>query len=64
LASSPAGWPASLHLIGKDILRFHAVYWPGMLLSAGLPLPKRVRGSFRPSVARLQLCQLIAGTYL
>ena len=36
------GWPADVHLVGKDILRFHAVYWPGMLLSAGLPLPRRV----------------------
>lgn len=39
---SERGWPADVHLVGKDILRFHAVYWPGMLLSAGLPLPKRV----------------------
>jgi methionyl-tRNA synthetase len=38
------GWPASLHVIGKDILRFHAVFWPAMLLSAGLPLPKQVFG--------------------
>lgn len=38
------GWPASLHLIGKDILRFHAVYWPAMLMSAGLSLPKKVFG--------------------
>ncbi|MEW5299356.1 MAG: hypothetical protein WDW36_002381 [Sanguina aurantia] len=38
------GWPASVHIIGKDILRFHAVYWPGMLLSAGLPVPKLVFG--------------------
>ncbi|CAN6829419.1 unnamed protein product [Brassica oleracea] len=38
------GWPASLHLIGKDILRFHAVYWPAMLTSAGLSLPKMVFG--------------------
>ncbi|HLP91785.1 MAG TPA: methionine--tRNA ligase [Nostocaceae cyanobacterium] len=37
-------WPINLHLIGKDILRFHAVYWPAMLMSAGLPLPKRVFG--------------------
>ncbi|MFN6559363.1 MAG: methionine--tRNA ligase [Nostoc sp. ChiSLP01] len=37
-------WPINLHLIGKDILRFHAVYWPAMLLSAGLPLPDRVFG--------------------
>ncbi len=35
-------WPADLHLIGKDILRFHAVYWPTMLLALGLPLPRRV----------------------
>ncbi|MSR76037.1 MAG: methionine--tRNA ligase [Candidatus Ryanbacteria bacterium] len=33
-------WPADAHIIGKDILRFHAAIWPGMLLSAGLPLPK------------------------
>jgi methionyl-tRNA synthetase len=38
------GWPASVHIIGKDILRFHAVYWPAMLLSAGLPPPQRVFG--------------------
>ena len=37
-------WPASLHLIGKDILRFHAVYWPAFLLAAGIDLPKRVYG--------------------
>jgi methionyl-tRNA synthetase len=35
-------WPADLHVIGKDIVRFHAVYWPAFLMSAGLPLPKRV----------------------
>ena len=35
-------WPADIHCIGKDILRFHAAIWPGMLLSAGLPLPKKV----------------------
>jgi methionyl-tRNA synthetase len=37
-------WPADLHIIGKDIVRFHAVYWPAFLLSAGLPLPKRIFG--------------------
>lgn len=37
-------WPADVHIIGKDIIRFHAVYWPAMLMSAGLPLPKRVFG--------------------
>lgn len=35
-------WPASLHIVGKDILRFHAVYWPAFLMAAGLPLPKRI----------------------
>jgi methionyl-tRNA synthetase len=35
-------WPADVHVIGKDILRFHAVYWPAFLMSAGLPMPKRV----------------------
>lgn len=35
-------WPADLHVIGKDILRFHAAIWPAMLLSAGLPLPKKI----------------------
>ncbi len=37
-------WPASLHLIGKDILRFHAVYWPAFLLAAKIDLPKTVYG--------------------
>jgi methionyl-tRNA synthetase len=35
-------WPADLHMIGKDIIRFHAVYWPAFLMSAGIELPKRV----------------------
>ena len=35
-------WPADLHIIGKDILRFHTVYWPAFLMSADVPLPKRV----------------------
>ncbi len=39
-----AFWPADLHVIGKDIVRFHAVYWPAFLMSAGLALPKRVYG--------------------
>ena len=37
-------WPADLHLIGKDIVRFHTVYWPAFLMSAGLPVPKQVFG--------------------
>ena len=35
-------WPASVHLIGKDILRFHAVYWPAFLMAANIPLPKKI----------------------
>ncbi|MEO8551569.1 MAG: methionine--tRNA ligase, partial [Kofleriaceae bacterium] len=35
-------WPQAIHVIGKDILRFHAVYWPAFLLAAGLPLPKTI----------------------
>src|SRR3954464_3082530 len=37
-------WPANVHLIGKDVVRFHAVYWPAFLLSAGIELPKQVYG--------------------
>ena len=37
-------WPASLHLIGKDIVRFHTIYWPAFLMSADLPVPQQVFG--------------------
>jgi methionyl-tRNA synthetase len=37
-------WPATMHLVGKDILRFHCVYWPAFLMSAGLPLPQQILG--------------------
>ena len=37
-------WPADVHIIGKDILRFHAIYWPAFLLAAKLPLPKKIFG--------------------
>ena len=37
-------WPCTVHLIGKDILRFHAVYWPAFLLAANLPLPEKIYG--------------------
>jgi methionyl-tRNA synthetase len=37
-------WPANIHLIGKDILRFHAIYWPAFLLAANIPLPLRIYG--------------------
>ncbi len=43
-ASAPRAkfWPADAHVIGKDITRFHAIYWPAFLMSAGLPLPKQI----------------------
>ncbi len=37
-------WPADIHIIGKDILRFHAIYWPAFLMAAKIPLPKRIYG--------------------
>ena len=37
-----AFWPADVHVVGKDIIRFHAVYWPAFLMAAGLPVPRRV----------------------
>ncbi|MEI6418496.1 MAG: methionine--tRNA ligase, partial [Sphingomonadales bacterium] len=37
-------WPADLHIVGKDVVRFHTIYWPAFLMSAGLPLPKTVFG--------------------
>jgi methionyl-tRNA synthetase len=42
ISADPSRWPADVHIIGKDILRFHAVIWPSMLLSAGYPLPKKI----------------------
>jgi methionyl-tRNA synthetase len=38
-------WPADVHMVGKDIIRFHAVYWPAFLMSAGLPLPRHISSS-------------------
>jgi methionyl-tRNA synthetase len=43
-AEMGAFWPASLHLIGKDIVRFHTIYWPAFLMSANLPVPQKVFG--------------------
>jgi methionyl-tRNA synthetase len=37
-------WPASVHIIGKDILRFHSIYWPAFLMAANIPLPKKIYG--------------------
>ncbi len=41
-APRAAFWPADIHVVGKDILRFHAIYWPAFLMAAGLPTPQRV----------------------
>ncbi|KAK3296978.1 tRNA synthetases class I (M)-domain-containing protein [Chaetomium fimeti] len=40
--SHKGGWPADVHIVGKDILRFHCVYWPALLMALDLPLPKKV----------------------
>ncbi|GLE05127.1 hypothetical protein PINS_up014115 [Pythium insidiosum] len=37
-----SAWPADYHIVGKDILKFHAIYWPAFLMAAGLPLPKKI----------------------
>ena len=42
LATFERYWPADVHLVGKEIIRFHCLYWPALLLSAGLPLPRHV----------------------
>jgi methionyl-tRNA synthetase len=42
MANFKKWWPADIQLVGKDIFRFHAAYWPAMLMSAGLPLPKKL----------------------
>jgi len=42
ISGASSYWPASLHLLAKDILRFHCIIWPGMLMSAGYPLPERL----------------------
>ncbi|GHU66620.1 methionine--tRNA ligase [Clostridia bacterium] len=44
LAKYEKYWPADVHLVGKEIVRFHSVIWPALLMSAGIPLPKQVRG--------------------
>jgi methionyl-tRNA synthetase len=41
-AERAAFWPANVHLVGKEIIRFHAVYWPAFLMAAGLPLPEKI----------------------
>jgi methionyl-tRNA synthetase len=38
----PGGWPADVHVVGKDIIRFHCIYWPAFLMALNLPLPKRI----------------------
>lgn len=40
--SQTKGWPASMHIIGKDILKFHCIYWPAFLMAAELPLPQKI----------------------
>jgi len=53
-ASSHFIWPADVHVIGKDIVKFHAVYWPIMLKAMDLPLPKQISSRLVQRTARKQ----------
>lgn len=53
------GWPADVHVIGKDILRFHCVYWPALLLALDLPLPKRVLSHAHWTLGRKKMSKSI-----
>lgn len=68
-------WPANVHVVGKDILRFHAVYWPAMLMAAGIELPKQIMAhgfltyggqkmskSLRNTVSPVELAEAISPT--
>ena len=49
------GWPAACHVVGKDILKFHAIYWPAFLLAAGLPLPEKILAHGHWTVNRVKM---------
>ena len=51
----PSYWPATCHVVGKDILRFHAVYWPAFLMAAGLKLPERIVAHGHWTVDRIKM---------
>ncbi|CAK7273043.1 methionyl-tRNA synthetase [Sporothrix epigloea] len=53
------GWPADVHVIGKDILRFHAVYWPALLLATDLPLPKQLLSHAHWTLGRKKMSKSI-----
>jgi methionyl-tRNA synthetase len=53
------GWPADVHVIGKDILRFHCVYWPALLLALELPLPKRILSHAHWTMGRQKMSKSI-----
>lgn len=53
------GWPADVHVIGKDIVRFHCVYWPALLLALDLPLPKRVLSHAHWTLGRKKMSKSI-----
>ncbi|MDA4133618.1 MAG: class I tRNA ligase family protein, partial [Thaumarchaeota archaeon] len=53
------GWPADLHIIGKDILRFHCVYWPALLMALDLPLPRRILSHAHWTLGRKKMSKSI-----
>lgn len=54
-AAAGGAWPADVHVVGKDIIRFHAVYWPALLLAAGLPLPRQIVAHAHWTVERAKM---------
>ena len=53
--ATKAGWPADVHVVGKDIVRFHTVYWPAFLMAAGLPLPRHIVAHAHWTVQRTKM---------
>jgi methionyl-tRNA synthetase len=58
-AEHEGGWPADVHVIGKDIVRFHCVYWPALLLALDLPLPKRILSHAHWTLGRRKMSKSI-----
>ena len=54
-------WPPTLQVLGKDILKFHAIYWPALLLSLGLPLPARLHVHSHWTVEGVKMSKLLGG---
>ena len=58
----PDAWPPYVHIVGKDILRFHAVYWPAFLMAAGLPLPRSIVAHAHFTIGRAKMSKSVGNT--